>query len=179
MTVCPKGLLAGCMTVALATTSAQQTTTVPAVVLSRIEVFYPPIAESARVSGTVTVRVGVRPNGTVAETTLVQGLPLLSDVAIGAASRASFECRKCTEPSTPHLIAFVFSFADYDSAGRPPPPVWKQTGDARSEVSVFGGVYIMGPGPGSGPPSKPFHVRAARCLWLWRCSKQTYVIGTE
>ena len=179
MTLCPKGLLARCVTLVLATTSGQQTTTVPVVVLSRIEVFYPPIAEFARVSGTVTVRVGVRPDGTVAETTLLQGLPLLSDAATAAASRASFECRNCTEPSTPHLIAFVFSFAGYDSAGRPPPPVWKQTGDARSEVSVFGGVYILGPGPGSGPPSKPVHVRAARCLWLWRCSKQAYVTPIE
>jgi TonB family protein len=177
MTLCPKGLLAVWVTV-LAITSAQQTT-VPVVVLSRIEVFYPPIAEAARVSGTVTVRVGVRPDGTVAETALVQGLPLLNDVAIGAASRASFECRKCTQPSTPHLIAFVFSFDGFDSAGKPPTPVWKQTGDARSEVTVFGGAYILGPGPGPGPPSKPVHVRAPRCLWLWRCSKQAYITPIE
>jgi hypothetical protein len=73
MTLCPKGLLAGCLTVALATTPAQQTTARPVVTLSRIKVVYPPIAVSARVDGTVTVRVGVRPDGSVSETTLLLG----------------------------------------------------------------------------------------------------------
>jgi hypothetical protein len=42
-----------------------------------------PIAQSARVGGTVNVRVGVRPDGTVSETTLLRD-----------ASLAMFECRQ-------------------------------------------------------------------------------------
>ena len=114
---------------------------------------------------------GYVPDGSVAETTLLQGLPLLSNAAVEAASRASFECRECKERSTPHIIAFVFSFDGFESAGNPRPAAWKQTGNANSEVTVFGRVTILH----VGPPSKPFHVRAARCLWLWHCSKQAYV----
>ena len=165
MTLCPKGLLAGYVTVALATTSAQQTTTHPVVALSRIEVVYPPIAESARVRGTVNVRVGVRPDGSVSETTLLQDVPLLSDAAVKAASGATFQCRQCTDPATRHTITFVFSILD--SLDRPPPPVWKQTGDASSEVTIFARTYLCDHCPRGEPP----RVRAARCLWLWRCSE--------
>jgi len=42
-------------------------------------------------------------------------------------------------------------------------------GSSSSEVTIFGHVNIIG------PQIKPFHVRAARCLWLWRCSRQAYV----
>src|SRR5689334_6254350 len=118
----------------------QQATSAPAVVLSRIEIRYPSIAESAIVSGTVSVRVGVRPDGTVAETTVVEGndLPLLNNAAKTAAAGAIFECGGCNEPSTPHLIVFVFSLGD-DRL----PTTWKQTSDASSEVTVIGKVPIF------------------------------------
>jgi len=163
-------LLAVCLTTCSMTAPAQEPTSRAAVVLSRIEVSYPGIAESGRVGGKVSVRVRVRPDGTVYETTLLQGLPLLSAAAVDAASRARFECHECTEPSTPHVIVFVFSADGSDSAGNRLPNAWKQTGDASSEVTVFGYVPVIY----AGPPSEPFHVRAARCLWLWHCSKQAY-----
>jgi hypothetical protein len=171
-------LLAACVTAVAEITCAQEAATTPSVVLLQIpahEVFYSPIAESARVSGKVNVRVGVRPDGRVAEVTVFPQADvtwkLLHGTAVDAAARASFECRRCTQPSTAHTIAFVFSFDGFDSAGNPLPAAWKQTGDASSEVTVFGRTPIIG----GGPPSRPFHVRAARCLWLWHCSKQAYV----
>ena len=164
MTLCPNGLLAGCVTVVLGATPAQQATNLPAVALSRIEVVYPPIAVSAWVSGTVNVRVGVRPDGSVAETTLLRDVRLLSDAAVKAASGATFECRHCTEPATPHTISFVFSILDILDS--PPPPVWKQTGNASTEVTILGRVYLCDHCVG-----KPHRVRAARCLWLWHCSE--------
>jgi TonB family protein len=142
---------------------SQEATGTPAVVLSRIEIRYPSIAQSAGVRGTVSVRVGVRPDGSVAETTLVKGkdLPILNDAAKDAASGATFECRGCTEPSTPHVIVFVFLLGD-DKL----PTTWKQTSDGSSEVTVVDEAPIYYGGP---PPKMP---RAARCLWLWRCGYQ-------
>jgi TonB family protein len=166
MTLCPNGLLAGCVTLMVAITSAQQATN-PAVALSRIEGTYPPIAKSARVGGTVNVRVGVRPDGTVSETTLLRDVPLLSGAAVKAASGATFECRQCTEPATPHTISFVFSLLDTQDS--PPPPVWKQTGTASTEVTIFGNSPLC---DHCGPLTW-YRVRAARCLWLWRCG-ETY-----
>src|SRR5438552_2489748 len=70
------------------------------IVLSKIQVVYPAIAQSARIRGTVRVRVGVSPDGSVADTTLLDSSsPLLNDAAVNAASHASFECRDCTKPS--------------------------------------------------------------------------------
>ena len=172
-------VLATCVTALATNTSAQEAASAPSVVLLQIpaqDLYYPAIAESARVSGKVDVRVEVRPDGSVAAVTVFPqaGFPwkLLHGIAVDAASRASFECRGCTQPSTPHTIAFVFSFDGFDSAGNPRPAVWKQIGDTSSEVTVFGHVRIIN----VGPPSKPFHTRAVRCLWLWHCSKQAYVI---
>jgi hypothetical protein len=102
----------------------------------------------------------------VYDTTLVEGLLILKDAAVDAASRASFECHGCSELSTPHTMTFVFALVD----GPLPPPAWKQTGDASSEVTVFGEVPIYNGGP------SPPHLRAARCLWLWHCGKAAYLV---
>jgi hypothetical protein len=120
--------------------------------------------------------VGVRLDGTVAEVTAYPhgdwAWKLLHATAVDAASRATFECRGCTQQSTAHTMAFVFSLNRFDSSGNPMPTVWKQVGDSSSEVMVFGPVHVIN----VGPSSEPFHKRAARCLWLWRCSKQAGVI---
>ena len=172
--------LAVCL-VAFATTASptaspqdpQQTTANPHVVLSSIQISYPEKAESTRVSGKVSVRVDVRPKGSVASTTLLGGAPVLSGAAMSAASRARFRCRDCPEPSTPHVITFVFSFEGLDSGGNPLPVAWKQTGDASSEVTVFGRGLVLSNTPTRNPP----HDRAARCLWLWHCSKVVIPVG--
>ena len=166
---------------AVATTTSAQKAARSVVVLLQIparEVIYPPIAVFANVSGTINVRVGVRPDGSVAEVTVFPQAGMAwhgsccTGTAAETAAHASFECRGCTRPSTAHTIAFVYSLDGFDSANNPLPPAWKQTGDASSEVTVFGRVPALG--GFSGPPSKPFHVRAARCLWVWRCSRQAY-----
>jgi len=162
------GIVAGVATSA----SAQNTVTNPSVVLVQIrasELVYPAIAQSARVSGTIDVRVGVRPDGSVAEVTtfpLARWWQMLQEVATVAAAHASFECRGCTEPLTAHTITFVFSLDGSDSAGNPPPPTWKQIGPASSEVTIVRRHEVINP---RGPTTRVLHDRAARCLWLWRC----------
>ena len=158
-----------CAAALAATAAGQQASGAASVVLSQIHVFYPPIAESARVQGKVDVRVSVRPDGTVAELAAgeaenrsVEGL--LRSAAVAAASGARFECRGCTQPATPHTITFVFTL-DYP-ADKPPPPVWREAGDARSEVTVFGTVQVC---DHCGAAPQPTRKRSGMCLWLWRC----------
>jgi outer membrane biosynthesis protein TonB len=65
-------VLAVCMTAVAMDASAQDAATAPSVVLLQFrapEASYPPLAQSARVTGTVNARVGVRPDGSVAEVT--------------------------------------------------------------------------------------------------------------
>jgi len=166
-------VLATCVIALAAIAYAQEPSGSPAVVLTGVpaNLHYPPIAAAARVTGKVDVRVGVRPDGSVAEATVFPRADtpwrLLYATAADAAARASFQCRGCTQPSTPHTITFVFSLDGFDSDGKALPPVWKQIGNTSSEVTVFGDVPVCDHCPSGEPP----HKRAARCLWLWRCSK--------
>lgn len=170
-------VLAVCMTALVVDASAQNAAGGPSVVLTQIEVYYPIIAMQARVSGQLDVRVGVRPDGSVADVTVfpqadARWKELFYVTVVNATARATFACRGCTQPSTSHMLTFVFVLDGIDSAGNLLPASWKQTSDARSEVTVFGRVPVIGPGPAS----TPFHTRAARCLWLWHCSEHAYVI---
>jgi hypothetical protein len=160
-------LCASFMTTFIGMASGQ--TTSPTTVLTHIAVVYPAIAQSARMTGQIEVGMGVRPDGSVADTSVQRGIDLLggmmNDAALNAASHATFECRSCAEPITPHTITFVFTFDGLDDGDKMSPPAWKQTGDRSSEVRVFGYVPFIHAPSGSG------RSRAARCLWLWRCSK--------
>ena len=121
----PKALLAACVTILATIPNQNAAKRSPAVVLSQIQIEYPPIALSALVGGRVSVRVDVRPDGTVANIALVQGIPLLSDPAMNAASRATFDCHNCSDSQTPHVITFVFSWDGADSVGHLRPTTWK------------------------------------------------------
>jgi hypothetical protein len=139
----PHGLLAGCMTVLVATAAAQQPS---GRALADRSVLLPGDC-SVGAGGRYRHRArGVRLDGSVAEIRrLDDDVPgsgdaagrlapkLLKPAVVTAATGATFDCRHCTEPVTPHTIAFVFSFLDsFDS---PPPSAWKQTGDA-SRLSI-------------------------------------------
>jgi len=58
--------------------------------IRRVEPIYPPIARSARVAGSVQVEVVIDEHGHVVSATLVQGHPLLSQVALDAARQWKF-----------------------------------------------------------------------------------------
>lgn len=165
-------LLATCVTALATGASGQDAATGSAVLRDIPRIYYPPIAASARISGKVDVRVLVRPDGTVAEVTFfpqpeARWKQLFYATVADAAARASFECRGCTQPGTPHTLTFVFSFDGFDSAGHLLPTAWKQTGDGTSEVMVFGEMPVCD----HCPRGEPLRKRAAQCLWLWHCSE--------
>ena len=144
-------MMAAFVTAVGTATPAQQPPTTTSVVLRQVpapDVSYPPIAESALVRGQLNVQVGVRPDGSVAEVTVFPradlSWKLLQATTVNAASRATFECHDCTQPSTAHLMTFVFSLDASDDDGSVLPTTWKQTGDASSQINVFGRVPISG-----------------------------------
>ena len=127
---------------------------------------YPPIAESARVTGNVVVKVVVRPDGGVASATVESGAPLLREVALNAAQQAQYECRGCTEPGTPLSLVFTFRIFGRDE----PKPATGLTFDREggATVNVVGEVGYWW----EGAVFTQFaarRVRSPKCLWLWRC----------
>jgi len=126
---------------------------------------YPPIAESACVTGDVEISVVVRPDGAVTSAEVVSGAPLLRDTALKAAREAKYECRECTEPGTPYSIVFRFQVVHRDDVK--PPAGLMFDPDGRAIVNVVGSVGYWYEGAVFSRPST--RVRAAKCLWLWRC----------
>jgi TonB family protein len=72
------------------------------------EAQYPESAKSARVSGTVKVRVSVDKNGNVIATKVVNGDRRLRSAAIAAARRATFSPEKLMGRGSNGTIAYTF-----------------------------------------------------------------------
>jgi TonB family protein len=126
---------------------------------------YPPIAQSARVTGEVVVTVVVHPDGSVASAAVESGQPLLREVALTAARQAQYQCRGCTEP-TPYSIVFTFRLYLRNE----PKPATALT------FAPEGGATLIVAGDeqycceGGDTSQSPARVRSPKCLWLWRCS---------
>ena len=77
-------------------------------VLDMPRVQYPQIAQSARVRGTVVVRLSIAANGTVTAATLVAGPPLMTESALRNARAWKFAPTKQRET----IIVYEFTFMD-------------------------------------------------------------------
>jgi len=73
---------------------------------------YPTIAAAARIAGEVEVVIQVRSDGSIESAKVISGNPLLSEAALEAAKSSKFECRRCTQATTPYSIVFEFQFDD-------------------------------------------------------------------
>jgi len=62
-------------------------------VITRVEPIYPDLARRMKITGSVKVQLTVAPNGTVKETTVLGGHPLLANAVIEAVRRWRFETR--------------------------------------------------------------------------------------
>ena len=140
---------------------------------------YPPIAQSAMISGDVHVTVEVLPDGSVASASVarLEGFitvfdrKILEQPALDVARKARFRCEQCDDTPKSYSLVFAFRFADR---------IGRAVGDLHPEVVSISPsqsrilIVSGGPGPPNGPISERApRPRAARCLWLWRCKKYT------
>src|SRR5690242_2409005 len=66
------------------------------IALSRLtEPVYPPLARTARISGDVELKLGIRKDGTIASAIVISGHPMLAQAALQSAQQSQFECRAC------------------------------------------------------------------------------------
>jgi TonB family protein len=77
-------------------------------VLDMPRVAYPQIAQSARVRGTVVVRLSIAANGTVTSATPIAGPPLLTEPALNNARAWKFAATKQREA----IVVYEFTFMD-------------------------------------------------------------------
>src|SRR5580704_3334746 len=69
---------------------------------------YPPIAQTARITGDIVLMLGIHQDGSVESAVVVEGPGLLRQAALNSAQQSKFECRKCSESVTPYQLVYTF-----------------------------------------------------------------------
>jgi TonB family protein len=145
---------------------------------------YPPLARTAGISGDVTLRVIVHPDGTVDSVTLVSGHPMLSPSAVESARQSKFDCFECVSDT---VGLFTYSFdanrqeADPDPCcctdypGKPVKsnaltPAISQSGN---HITIKARPICMCPNHDCACNINWIRAhstyRSAKCLYLWKC----------
>jgi TonB family protein len=120
---------------------------------------YPPIATAARVTGDVVVLLRIRPDGTVADVELLNGIPLLNDAAVSAARDSRFDCRACDGDGGAYRVRYSFQF-----------DVPQQSPDVGGEGEAH--VHVTAQAPRLHILFSDLSVRSVTCAYLWRCGSQ-------
>jgi hypothetical protein len=145
-------------------------------VLTRLELpAYPPLANQARVGGDVEIQVGIRQDGSVESATVISGHALLTPAALESAMRSQFRCDRCSDAITLFSVVYTFVPGEYlrcgCTEGHPDSQLRQESREqvtqSDNHVSVAGRLLALCPDgcTSTGPPK----IRAARCLFLWRC----------
>jgi TonB family protein len=132
---------------------------------------YPPIARVAHISGEVVLALGIRRDGSVESASVVSGPPILRQAALDSAQQSQFECRGCSEPVTSYSLAYTFRLVDVGCCatteelakiahdyGQLPHVIQSQN---QITLIAESGCYCESIGIAK--------VRAAKCLYFWRC----------
>jgi Gram-negative bacterial TonB protein C-terminal len=134
---------------------------------------YPVIARTAHIAGLVTLKIGVRQDGTVASAEMVSGPPLLERAAIQSATASRFECRSCSDEVTFYSLVYSFELVPTDDCSLPDGP----PGDPGKGVRYSGNRVTVSDfvAPTCDPSGivVAFKVRSAKCLYLWKCGRTT------
>jgi TonB family protein len=98
--------------------STASDTHAPEVVLTKLgPLLYPPLSRQARISGDVVIRAWIRRDGTLASADVVSGHPMLAPAALKSAQSSIFECRACSEETTPYNLTYTFGFNNNSDCG--------------------------------------------------------------
>lgn len=147
----------------------------PDIVLSKLfPPAYPFLARQALLAGTVKLQLSIRKDRTLADVTALSGPSLLKEAAIESAEKSQFDCRQCGKAIATYILSYKFEL----------PGQLSETGDKCSknplhddpEVTYSDGQVTVVPPKwclsGFACPS-PQRVRAAKCLYLWKCEIRT------
>ena len=122
---------------------------------------YPPIPQAARVFGWVVLNITLKPDGSVDSADVVSGPQMLRAAAIESARQMQFDCKACAAGTAQFQISFNYEIN------------WEYSCDAPDKsyprVSESNGtVKFTGQPPSTCDPALT-RVRAAKCLYLWKC----------
>ena len=152
---------------AFAQSAAGSEATQPTVVLTvRNYPKYPAEARESQISGDVGLRLQIRPDGTIQGVDVINGHPLLAQAALDGLKSVQFECRSCTEPVTLYSIVYQFRIQDCTETGGNTDPVPETSQPSADRLHGYVTITTLKCPIIDYFPTK---VRAARCLYLWKC----------
>jgi hypothetical protein len=137
---------------------------------------YPPIALTTRVWGDVDVVLGIGQQGNVESASVVSGPPLLSQAALNSAQQSQFKCVGCTEAVTAYHLFYSFRLGPTTHCTTTTAAPTTRPEEPRSSVTQSLNhvtVFDTPIGTCDFPVELGRKVRAAKCLYLWRCGVRT------
>ncbi len=140
------------------------------VILSKLApISYPENAQKAHIVGTVEISLRIRQDGTVESAVATSGHTMFREAALESAQNSQFQCKNCKSAITPCSLTYQFNIVD----GNPqacenqfdvsPPPT--QIDIATGVIKVFAWELWT-----CDPSIETYKVRAAKCLYLWKCA---------
>lgn len=147
----------------------------PEVVLSKLSPpIFPPLARAAHILGDVEIDVRIRRDGSVQSAEVVSGHPMLKAAALDSARQSKFECHECREALTPYSILYSFGYTttqdcckDQETSATADQEAQPRVGtQSRNHITI-----LTEPLCTCDPSADVVRVRAAKCLFLWRCGK--------
>lgn len=148
-----------------------------AVVAKAPTLTYPAVARMAHVVGDVALFVRIRNDGSVESVIVRSGPPLLRQAAVDNARASQFDCRGCSEPVAQYFLVYTFQLTDAadpcavtkSTVGNNPRIAYPRVMRSPGHVMV---IDETGYCDDIGETRK--RVRAAKCLYLWRCGSRYF-----
>jgi hypothetical protein len=132
----------------------------------------PRIALTARITGDVELKLGIRQDGSVDSAVYSSGPPLLMRAALDSAQQSQFECQKCGEEVTPYRLLYTFRLDAVTVSCTAPEDCNKSYPTRSPEVTQTENhiILINHEAPMCICGGFP-RVRSLKCLYLWRCGR--------
>ena len=143
-----------------------------AVVLAKLTPpVYPPIARVAHISGEVVLALGIRRDGSVESANVVSGPPILRQAALDSAQQSQFECRGCGESATSYSLSYTFRLVDVGCCATTEElaKIAHDYGQLPHVIQAQNQITLIAESGCYCDPIGATKVRAAKCLYLWRC----------
>jgi TonB family protein len=122
---------------------------------------YPPIALAAHVWGHVVLSITVQQDGIVTSAEIISGPAMLREAAVESAKQTRFKCADCASGTTQFQLVESYELTD---------PYYCDPPDkSYPRVSQNAGVITFTGQPAGTCDPSATRVRAAKCLFLWKC----------
>jgi TonB family protein len=73
---------------------------------------YPRLAQVARITGSMSIEVGIQSDGSVASVQVLSGSPMLRAAALRSAQNSRFKCHHCSQAGASLSVTYTFSLRE-------------------------------------------------------------------